>query len=107
MSFHVMTRWGEHEREPTETRMREVLAELDANDDEHPDVSLTHESEWCLSAYPSGILVYENLEAGEPRHLNHVSRARVLELWLLLSKGQMEVIETEPWINGYEDRSDE
>lgn len=54
MTFQVSPRWGDDEAEPTVERMREVLAELDAEDFEHPFVSLTHESEWCLSAYPFG-----------------------------------------------------
>jgi hypothetical protein len=104
MTFHVTTRWGEDEREPTVGRMREILAQLDAEDIEHPEVSLTHESEWCLGAYPGGLLVWENLESGGPRHMNGVSRERALELWLKLAGGRLDEIEAEPWLPGYEDQ---
>ena len=103
MAFHVSTRWGGDELEPSILRMREILAELDAEDIEHTSVSLTHESEWCLGAYPGGLVVWENLEEGEPRHMNHASREQVLNLWLKLAHGRIEEIESEPWLPGYED----
>ena len=81
--------------------MGEVLAELDAEDREHPCVSLTHESEWSLGAYPDGLLVWENLEEGDPRHMNAVPREQVLSLWIKLSEGRIPEIEREPWLPGY------
>jgi hypothetical protein len=84
--------------------MREVLGQLDVEDIEHQSVSLTHESEWCLGAYPGGLLVWENLETDdEPRHMNAVARERVLELWVKLSQGRLAEIEAEPWLPGYGD----
>jgi hypothetical protein len=47
--------------------------------------------------------VWENLEHNQPRHLNRVSRDRVLELWVTLSVGNLSAIEGEPWLPGYED----
>lgn len=47
MGFSATTRWGSDEREPTVERLREILGQLDAEDDEHPSVSLAHESEWA------------------------------------------------------------
>jgi hypothetical protein len=102
MTFHVTTRWGGDEIEPTVARMREVLAQLDADDSEHCSVSLTHESEWCLGAYQGGLLIWENLEEDEPRHMDGVPRERILYLWIKLSEGNMEAIEAEPWLPGYE-----
>ncbi len=100
MTFHVSSRWGGDESEPSVDRLRAILAELDANDDEHLDVALTHESEWCLSAFPSGLVIWENLEENESRHLNGVSRERVLDLWLKLAQGQLDDIEAEQWLPG-------
>ena len=105
MAFHITTRWGGDEPNASPERMWEVLAQLDAEDVEHPSVSLTHETEWCLGAYPGGLLVWENLEGGEPRHMNGVSRQRVLALWLLLAEGGLVEIEAEPWLPGYQDRA--
>ena len=40
-----------------------IFAELDEPlDDEHPNVSIEHESGWGLSAFQSGLLVWENVE---------------------------------------------
>jgi hypothetical protein len=86
--------------------MREVLGQLEVADPRDPSASVTHESEWCLGAYPGGLLVWENLEADHPpRHMNGVPSDRVLELWVKLSHGQLAEVEAEPWLPGYEDRA--
>jgi hypothetical protein len=56
MAFHATTRWGGDGPEPPVERLREILGQLDAGDDEHTSVSLTHESEWGLGTYriPAG-----------------------------------------------------
>ena len=101
MSYHVNRRWGGADDNPSVQQMREALAELDVEDIEHPDVALIHENGWCLGAYPSGLLVWENLENSEPRHMRGVSRERVLKLWQRLSRGELAAIESEPWKAGY------
>ena len=102
MSYHVSRRWGDCNNDPSVEQMREVLAELDVEDDEHPDVALVHESGWCLGAYPSGLLVWEYLgNAYEPRHMRGVPRDRVLELWKRLAKGEISAVNAEPWQPGY------
>jgi hypothetical protein len=86
--------------------MREALRQLEAADPEHPSMSVTHESEWCLGAYPGGLLIWENLEADDPpRHMNRVPSDRVLELWVKLSRGRLAEVEAEPWLPGYEDHA--
>ena len=102
MGFHARGRSGGSECNPPIERLREFLKELDIEDREHPDVSLTHETEWCLSAFPSGLLVWENLENEDDnsRHMNGVSRENVLALWLKLAQGDLVAIEAEPWLPG-------
>ncbi len=103
MSYHVNRRWGDADDNPSVEQMREALAELDIEDIEHPDVALIHESGWCMGAYSSGLLVWENLadDAGQPRHMRGVTRERVLELWQRLSRGELSAIEGDPWRAGY------
>jgi hypothetical protein len=98
MSFKITTRMGSDEREPSVERMREVLDELDVYDQEHFSVAVVHESEWCLGAYPDGTLVWENVESQtvKPRHMNDITRDRVLGLWVKLSEGPLEEFEAEP-----------
>ncbi len=101
MGYHLSSRWGDDESEASLDRMREVLAELDVDDGEHPSVSLTHESEWCLGAYPDGAIVWENLEEGDPRHMTGVSRDQILKLWTKLASGDLAAVEKERWLPGY------
>jgi hypothetical protein len=101
MSYHAVDRWGSDEEEPSETRMRELIAELAVKDPEHPDTWLTHESGWTLAVHETGLVVWENLEEDvESRHLVHVPRETALQLWLKLSRGEIEVVEREPWSPG-------
>ena len=44
MSYHVNRRWGDSDADPSVEQMRQALAELDIDDEEHPDVALIHDS---------------------------------------------------------------
>ena len=96
-----MHRLGNMDRNPPLDSFPRLLAELDPRDTEHCDVSVTHESGWCLSAGIDGILSWENVEAGPPpRHLTKVSQGKILELWTRLANGDLAAIESEPWKSG-------
>jgi hypothetical protein len=103
MSYIVRDRWGATQRDPPGERLRELLQSLDIEDGEHPDVALRHETEWCLSVFPSGLLVWENVEDTDdrPRHMKGVPREKVLALWLDLARGNVAAVEAEPWLPGY------
>jgi len=80
-----------------------LIDELSEADGEHTSVSITHETEWCLTASANGVLVWENLESREskPRHMDGVDRGHVLRLWTALAEGDLATIEAEPWLPGY------
>ncbi len=100
--YHVQTRWGESEDSPSKKRMKEILAELETEDPEHPDTWLTHESGWTLSVHESGLVVLENPESDEePKHLPKLSRSHALGLWVKLAKGKLDELAREPWTAGY------
>jgi len=81
--------------------MRAILAELDAPDPEHPDTWLSDESGWTIAVSEQGVVVWENLEAGDkPRYQDEVSREESLRLWLLLALGDYDEIERQPWKDG-------
>lgn len=101
MAYHVTNQYGSTESEPTVERMRQVLDTINPDDAEHTDVSLTHESEWCLSVFACGLVVFENLEEGEPRHLRLDSPNHALPLWELLARGELSTLEQLPWQPGY------
>jgi hypothetical protein len=111
MGFSARGRWGGSESNPPIGRLREILQELDieTGDFEHPDVSLKHETEWCLIVFLSGLLIWENVGDGDEddddevkpaRHMKGVSRQKVLELWLKLAAGDIAAVEAEPWSPG-------
>lgn len=55
----------------------------------HNGLSLTHESGWCVSAFGSGFVCFENVETGDgPWHMRGPSTDAVLKLWELLAQGQ-------------------
>lgn len=102
MSYHIVTRWGDSESVPSESRMREVLRELDAPDMEHPDCWLTHESGWTLSVFEGGLLVWENPESdAAARHQVHCTKEKALTLWMKLARGEIAAIDEEPWQQGH------
>jgi len=104
MGYHVTHRSGDMEDEPTLDSLSALYDELEHEDDEHPSVSLTHESEWDLGAYGGGLLIWENLETenSEARHMKNLPKEKVLELWEKLAQGKIEEINREPWLPGYE-----
>ncbi|GAA3486351.1 MULTISPECIES: hypothetical protein [Streptomyces] len=68
----------------------------------NPEVSLTHESGWSLTAYAGGLLLWENIEDAEdaknaedaenaeraPDTRDGVARDEVVRLFELLAKGE-------------------
>lgn len=99
--YTVRSWWGATHRELPEVLFASVLEELDDADDEHPDVALQHASAWCLSCFRDGRVIFENVEDGGARHLVAVSRARMLELWKLLARGDLVALDTQGWSAGY------
>ena len=100
MAYHVTTQFGATERDPSPERMAAVIDGLDPDDEEHPDVSLTHDSEWCISVFASGLVIFENLEDGEPMHMRGLSRRQILDLWQTLARGEIDALRALPWKPG-------
>ena len=102
MSYWVNHLMGNSDVEFPLDALSELYAELSEADHEHNSVSLTHESEWCLAAFSSGLLVWENVAGeAEPQHLRNVPKAKTIELWSLLACGSIEAINKETWLPGY------
>ena len=101
MTYSASDRWGATELNPPIERLRELLQSLNIEDKEHPDVALKHETEWCLGAFPSGLLVWENVEAEGSNAKHIVPREVVLGLWLKLARGDIAAVQAEPWLPGY------
>ncbi|ADE53797.1 hypothetical protein [Coraliomargarita akajimensis] len=102
--YHSTDCDGVSELRPDRERMREIIAQLDdpdIADADHPDVSLTNDSNgWSITFYASGIATYENLDADDspPKYLPKISRAEALKLWCDLAAGKLDWIESHAWI---------
>ncbi len=92
---------GAMDQDTSDEALDRLLDELSTADEEHPDVSVTDESEWCLNVYRSGHIVWENLEEGEPRHMLHVQRGEARRLLGLVARGELAEVEAQPWRPGY------
>jgi hypothetical protein len=83
-------------------QLEQLLAELDAADREHPDVAVSVESGWTLSAFANGLLVWENVESdASPGHRAGLSRAEQLRVMTLLAVADLEAVEAMGWEPGY------
>lgn len=98
MAYTITHRSGAMESNPPVDALDALLAELDYIDPEHPDVAVSHESGWTLSAFPSGRLIYENVEdLGLPARQLFADRAAARDLFRLVAAGDLELIEAERW----------
>src|SRR5947208_17176177 len=88
---------GAMESDPPLERLDALVRELDGPDDpEHPDVAVTHESGWTLSAFPSGLVIWENVEAeaADERRASGVSREQVRVLLGAVAQGDFAFVES-------------
>ncbi|MEW2253345.1 hypothetical protein AB0907_39280 [Streptomyces sp. NPDC006975] len=99
MSYFMYDVMGGTVDEPDPETMKRALDGLVQTDDEHPDVSLTHESGWSLSAFSDGLLVWENPDEDSmaPGETRDVSREEVLRLFGLLAAGDIASVEALSW----------
>jgi hypothetical protein len=103
MTFHVTHRYGAMTSDPPLSSLPELLRELDdrPDDTEHDSVSVSHESEWCMSVWRGGYIVLEHLEDGGERHMLAVPDSKIVEMWSRLAEGDIASLELEPWMPGY------
>ncbi len=104
MGYVVTHRNGEMEDGYPVDQIGRLYDELLKADSEHPDVAVTHESEWCLTVLKSGFLVLENLEKGEPKHVGPVNRDEAIELMMALANGLVDDLHVVLWRPGYPPR---
>lgn len=107
MTYHV-THWtGEMESNFPIEHLGELFDELSNTDNEHPDVSVSHESEWSLTVYRSGFVVLENLEDGEPMHIGPLDRGAAVELMVAVAEGRIDEVQSRSWQTGYPPKRDD
>ncbi|MFQ6198110.1 hypothetical protein [Streptomyces sp. NPDC000405] len=99
MGYFMYDVMGATVESPDMETMRRVLDGLVGADGEHADVSLSHESGWCLSVFADGLVVWENAEddAVVPGEMRGIGREEVLELLGLLTAGDIAAVQAFPW----------
>ncbi|WP_394841746.1 hypothetical protein LZC95_32305 [Pendulispora brunnea] len=101
MVFFILHRWGASERSRDPRVVEALLSELDGQEptDELTSVSLCLPSGWCLSAFPNGLMIFENVEETsiEPRYMRVSSRSAARELMELLARQQFHDLHQRAW----------
>lgn len=91
-------------RESDVDALTALLSDLDNADDEHPDVAVTHKSNWTLSAFASGRVILENVEDDSldgPLHLGPLARDEILGIMRKVATGAIADLMALPWRDGY------
>ena len=94
---------GETSRSDDPRDIDALLKQLNATDREHTDVAVRTADGWTISAYRSGNVAFENVEARSsvPCHIKGLPRDKVGRLMRLLAAGDLAALEREPWEPGY------
>lgn len=100
MDYFICSLNGDSIDDPTPQEMERYLLALDPNDDEHGKAWLSDEDENTLEYSINGNLGYSR-EGHEDRHLNGVTIAKAVELWVKLTEGRFDELEQEPWRPGF------
>lgn len=101
MSHAALDRNGDSVWNPSPKQRRALLGTLTADDPESC-ISLTLDGQWAISAFHSGRVCFENAGTGEgPWHLVGIPTTQILELWQLLTEGNIQELRRLPWQDGH------
>lgn len=99
--FYVETRWGGSEQSPSPNRLRELIAELDVRDEEHPDTWMIHdESGWSVRLDEDRFAYLENPECETIKPLSDVTAETALALWASFAAGGPDAVTEFKWKQG-------
>ena len=101
----IQHRWGGGEDASSVDQLADLLAELEADDPEHPDVWISdNEAGYSVSAFAGnrGLVIFEDHdEVRGPLHMEGYSRARTMDLFTLVLQGRTTEVDSLPWLPGY------
>ncbi len=76
--------------------------ELRRSDGEHNDVAvIDDDTSWCVTAYPSGLVIFQCLADGAAFHLHGAHKPDVIRMWTMLINGDLSEIRKFPWNDGF------
>ena len=105
--YYTKDHLGCEESDPSVERLREILQAIRIDEDDYYPIEVAdlihEETQWILSAYSNGSLVW--CKSGEEeeensKHMKGVSREEILALWLKLAEGDIGAVEAQPWLPG-------
>lgn len=106
MNTTLKLRSGHTIDNPTTDQLISALADLDKDDEEHPDTWLTchiNKKDWSVLAFASGLtmLVIWNYdtepETFEELQMFDVNRDQILEMWREMQRAELHKIQVRPW----------
>lgn len=76
--------------------------ELRYADGEHNDVAvIDDDTGWCITAYPSGLVIFQCLADGIAFHMRGIDKLQVIQMWMQLSRGDLDGVRKLPWKSGF------
>jgi hypothetical protein len=76
--------------------------ELRRADGEHNDVSvIDDDTGWCITAFPSGLVIFQCLADGSAFHMRDVEKPQVIQMWMQLAQGALDEVRQFPWKKGF------
>jgi hypothetical protein len=106
MGYFVTHLYGSSNRYQDTTSLKQniesLLAELGDADDEHTNVAVGPlESEWVLSIFPDGYVIWGGEDESEAKHMSGLAPEEVAELAGAVAKGDIDWVNARPWSPGY------
>lgn len=100
-AYYVETRWGGSEDAPSADRLREIIAELGIEDEEHPDTWMGHAGSGYLLRFDEERYAHlHDAEGSILAHLAGVSPEMALSLWLRFAEGGPDAVSVCGWTAG-------
>ncbi|MFI5806286.1 hypothetical protein [Streptomyces sp. NPDC051561] len=100
MTYFMYDVHGDAVDEPDAATVRTLVVDGLADPEvANPEVSLTQESGWSLTAFAGGLLLWENVEdeAAEALTLDEIDKEEAARLFALLAAGEVEEIAALKW----------
>jgi len=102
MGYGIRHLDGSGEDDPPISTFEALYSELQRADGEHNDVAvIDDDTGWCITAYPSGLVIFQSLADGSAYHMRNMDRVTTIRLWTLLARGAIEDIRKLPWEAGF------
>jgi hypothetical protein len=102
MGYGVRHLDGSIDEDAPTSSFRSLYDELRRADGEHNDAAvIDDDTGWCVTAYPSGLVIFQCLADGSAFHCRDVIEDDVIRMWTELANGRFEDLRRWPWKDGF------